>query len=819
MKIKFMFHINKTYIRRAEMFIIFFSSKVQPGEYNLRMKFTPVKHNGFFTFFNTTHTHQENKILAATYFQPIGARHLFPCWDEPQIKATFQISITYNEKYTFLSNTLLKNINNESDFPDLVFFKETPEIPVHLLAIAVIEDSTHLLEENIALYYRNKLPPNVIQLAWDVAKKVTKYLESTFRNLEVIGERVNHAIIPNYPDDGMSSWGLILYKESAVIYDESENCITRQIEVANLVARQVAYQWFGNIIKPTWWSDLWLFKSLARFFGADAIHKKQIFKDSSQITHLFIVQNQYESLHLDTVVHSFTSKFHFKFEKSSDIESLSSLPPYRATCIMRMWHHILTNKIFVMGINKYITLAVRQSAIFSDFCLSMEASLFDTFGYVSFYNFDVNIIEIMNNWITQWYNLTQDPVLHVTREYNDSSTTLLNMKFIQEGLDNITIPVTYTTQSNINFNRTSFHDVMWLQNGKLSSSYDSHSNLNISTNDWIIVNLQQTGYYRVNYDKTNWQLITKYLTFDNYANIHVLNRAKLIDDAYHLMTTQQLQPIIFWDLVEYLKREKSYIAWYPMIKALEDMSNMIPYLYESNVVFIKERMALIFSELLDYLTYDESSTDDYLTKCLRLEAIKWACTLGSRECKLAIFDKLHQHIKDPKQYKHFPGWKQWTYCTGLSVSDINVWNQVLDIYNKDPSKKEVLEVLACSENITILHNYLQNMITENITLKILVDPKTRAYIFLNIISRYANNPDLITSIFYDTPSLIPREIKPSTLLCYIINEVYDVDIFPMINNFTEVYNPEIKKEVELKIKQRSFVLHFKKLTRNWNFDM
>lgn len=102
----------------------------------------------------------------------------------------------------------------------------------------------------------------------------------------------------------------------------------------------------------------------------------------------------------------------------------------------------------------------------------------------------------MKDWLTQWYNLEKEPVLVVTRIYS-TPTTLLNirMKLLENILKNITLPVTYTTQSDINFNRTSFNDVLWFQNGTLVSSYDSNSNLSINSDDWIIVNLQQSGKY------------------------------------------------------------------------------------------------------------------------------------------------------------------------------------------------------------------------------------------------------------------------------------------------------------------------------------
>lgn len=85
-----------------------------------------------------------------------------------------------------------------------------------------------------------------------------------------------------------------------------------------------------------------------------------------------------------------------------------------------------------------------------------------------------------------------------------------------------------------------------------------------------------TGYYRVNYDTENWKKIAKYLNDMEYTDIHILNRAQIIDDAYHFLTTGQINSSLFWEITNYLSRETNFIAWYPMIKAFEYMSSVFP---------------------------------------------------------------------------------------------------------------------------------------------------------------------------------------------------------------------------------------------------
>ncbi|EFN66070.1 Aminopeptidase N, partial [Camponotus floridanus] len=96
----------------------------------------------------------------------------------------------------------------------------------------------------------------------------------------------------------------------------------------------------------------------------------------------------------------------------------------------------------------------------------------------------------------------------------------------------------------------------------------------LEKDQWIILNLQQTGYYRVNYDTENWRKIALYLNSEEYRNIHVLNRAQIIDDAFHFVIEQKLEFSVFWELAIYLQKEKDCMTWYPMIKTFEFISNV-----------------------------------------------------------------------------------------------------------------------------------------------------------------------------------------------------------------------------------------------------
>lgn len=95
----------------------------------------------------------------------------------------------------------------------------------------------------------------------------------------------------------------------------------------------------------------------------------------------------------------------------------------------------------------------------------------------------------------------------------------------------------------------------------------------------VLINLMYyiTGYYRVNYDKTNWHRIVIFLKYYNHTCIPVQNRAQLIDDAYYFAMTGKINVYIFQMLIKYLKLETYYVPWYPMFNILTDMSAFLEF--------------------------------------------------------------------------------------------------------------------------------------------------------------------------------------------------------------------------------------------------
>lgn len=182
----------------------------------------------------------------------------------------------------------------------------------------------------------------------------------------------------------------------------------------------------------------------------------------------------------------------------------------------------------------------------------------------------------MDTWTLQ----TGYPVVNVTIDYQNQNIEFKQKRFGYESPKKRRndekenplwwIPITYTTAKKLAFNDTK--PTSWMR--KTQSAIVSDPDL--SPEDWILVNIKQTGYYRVNYDRHNWKLLTAYMQDANsFAKIAPANRAQLIDDALNLARGGNLDYSIAMNLTKYLAHENEFVPWKAAIYSLNYIDSML----------------------------------------------------------------------------------------------------------------------------------------------------------------------------------------------------------------------------------------------------
>ncbi|XP_072749354.1 aminopeptidase N-like [Anoplolepis gracilipes] len=767
--------------------ILKFNETLSSGRYRLNTKFVTAINNteNIITSLKTIVERGESfEMLDIIHFQATGARRLFPCWDNPTIKATFNIAIKHHRKYKVFSNmpvqrkeTCKHEVHETETYMKWTCFNTTPPMSTYVVTVVILSADVYkfeTIESRIIIWRRLEL--DQMEFAEMIATRAMITFEHEWKELKI--PKVQFVAIHSLLYDN-ENWGLLLNSETDIIYDKNLHSVAHKINIARLIGRKMAYQWFADIINPFWSSELWLIDGLTTLYGLYAINSIEDY-ENSEMMDLFVVQVYYESLRLETHNQSLIKEANF-----SENNAFSSFYRYfKAPLILRMLQYVITDKMFQRMVYEYLSIEFKSQSLFQSLWLTMQ----DILNKLYFEK------EIMppSTIINDWMKTINYPVLKITRDFSNNenvyNVTIENYEILKQYA--FWVFITYASQNNPNCGdlRMPLYDERVIV---LSSSRPAYQ-VSVKDNGWVIFNLRQIGYYRVNYDPENWQKIAKYLNSTEYTKIHVLNRAKIIDDAFYFLINGQLNSSVFWNLTSYLGHETNYIAWYPMIKAFEHMSSIIPF-PDEGIQNIKEKIKIILANLLEKIKYEEDPEESDLTKCLRQEAIKWLCILGDSNCLTEANKNIIRIVYPSDTNKYFrllPWWKELLYCKGLILADSKDLRKLKEYLTKKYNNDRFLEYLACASN-KIMEEYLESIMFKQSETYNETQIKRNMMSYLFIIAKHANHSNVLSKILTNFDQLKPRGVNEVAIFIVIINHVYAEEQLIQIRKFMRNIN-EIK---------------------------
>ena len=241
---------------------------IVPGDYALRIDYRGIVHRTGQGLYRAEYTAGAGKArMLATQLQARFARSVFPSFDEPSFRASFEISVRAPEIYSVLSNMPLA-----SKVPDargrLHRFEPTPRMPSYLVAVAV--GRFDLLEgEGAGVPLRVVTAPgkrDQARYALDVTKSILPYFGDYFGVAYAL-PKLDLLAVPSTRLGAMEDWGLISYAENLLLYDPSASGPDAQRTVFSIVAHEVAHQWFGDLVTAASWEEIWLNEAFATWLA------------------------------------------------------------------------------------------------------------------------------------------------------------------------------------------------------------------------------------------------------------------------------------------------------------------------------------------------------------------------------------------------------------------------------------------------------------------------------------------------------------------------------------------------------------------------
>ncbi|ROT63437.1 putative Aminopeptidase N precursor [Penaeus vannamei] len=480
-------------------------------------------------------------------------------------------------------------------------------------------------------------------LALTVANYSLHFFENYF-NLSYPLRKMDLVALPETSFSAMENWGLITCRESLFLIDPTNSSAIQQRNLARLITHEMAHQWFGNLVTPKWWTDLWLSEGFATYMANVAIDQ---FCSSSAwqlepewgLLDGFVVDQQQYIMHHDGLRSSHPVSDAIP-SPAFIYDVFDEIPYNKGASIIRMMQHFLTEETFQKGLTSYLSSLRYANANQDDLWHFMTEAYLEDNSLPS----DVTVKTIMDTWTLQ----EGYPVVTVTADHKGSAK-LTQKRFLTLGDEKEEdlsykwwIPITFTSQKRPFFRHTRAQT--WL-----SSQADHVIVTGLPPPQlWHIFNLQMTGYYRVNYNDYNWNLLALQLQEDHEV-IHVTNRAQIIDDALTLAraggsprnpsvpsyTSQTpssglLSYKTALNTTMYLKAEKSHVAWQAAFRNMQFICDM--FRYTASYGALKEYFLSLLKPLYDTLGFKHDPEADLQTQLLRQEVVTWACLLQDSRC-------------------------------------------------------------------------------------------------------------------------------------------------------------------------------------------
>jgi alanyl aminopeptidase len=531
------------------------------------------------------------QYYAFTQMEAISARLAFPSFDEPRFKTPYDIALTIPEKLTAIANTPdIKTEKLANGWKKITFATSKP-LPTYLVAYAVGDFDVVKWQDMPATTVRHKAIPlrgiatkgkgEKLHYALAETHEIVEALEDYFQ-IPYPYEKLDSLAVPDFAAGAMENAGAITYREQLLLLDENAS-IGQKRSSKSVQAHELAHQWFGNLVTPVWWNDIWLNEAFATWMAATALDRKwpdeqwrrQEMRSSKAV------------MNSDSIPSA--RKIRNPIETNSDIvTAFDGITYQKGAGVLFMVENFMGAENFRKGVQKYMNKYAWGNTTAIDF--------FETIASVLPKDKATNVVKSFRDFVEQ----AGVPLLDVTSQCKDQQTQLsisqqryapLGATFAEKTLWSVPACISYEV------------------NGKIKQYCQiidkSQQQINLPENtcaDWVMPNSKAAGYYRFNLDPQSWKSLLNHLNkLDPLEANAVLDSMKASFNSGNLSVQE---------VIDVIPATLQADSWEVIVSGMGTLGQLIDYADEDEKAALRNIAANLYRPVLTKVGFNDNTELD-----------------------------------------------------------------------------------------------------------------------------------------------------------------------------------------------------------------
>ncbi|OFW00513.1 MAG: hypothetical protein A3G20_08495 [Acidobacteria bacterium RIFCSPLOWO2_12_FULL_59_11] len=673
--------------KKMETATLDFGRRLKPGEAELYLDWEGELNDKMHGFYRTSyHVGGEKRWGAATQFEATDARRAFPGWDEPARKATFSAALTVPEHFVALSNMPIQQESKPEPGWKTIRFEKTPRMSTYLLAFVVAELDFLEAKDRYGVPIRVWTSPGKKEqgrFGLEQACHTLAYFAEWF-GIPYAFPKLDMVALPDFAAGAMENWGLVTYRETALLVDPENSSEAARQRVAEVVDHELAHQWFGNYTTMRWWTDLWLNEGFASYMGPKATdHRFPAWNTWTQ----YVADDYLAALHEDSLKNSHPVEVPVK--NPNEIREVFDAISYsKGSVVNRMVEHYLGEESFRKGLHRYLTRYAYGNATTADLWMALE----EASG------------KPIRTMMARYTRQAGYPVLMVQEKKTNGKLALAleQKQFLVDGSRDPKnalwqIPVGVLTARTA---QPAF-EYMKGRRHKLAVS--------LADSEWVKLNPGQSGFYRVAYSAELWQRLAEAV---KAGALPTVDRLGMLDDAFALARAGYLKTSTALQILEAYQSEADFSVWTAIASVLASLDNLLA--RERFREKLRQRARQFFESIAKQKGWEKQISDGHLDVMLRALALR---NLGGYGDQRTIQEARNRFERFCKRGTLDPDLRQTVYTLVAENGREREWQALLKIYHSTDLNEEKVRVLRAGGSFRqkeLVNTLLQFSLSEQV---------------------------------------------------------------------------------------------------------